>query len=130
MKTYPIDLAVVFATLMACFCAPPNASKTVSNTAIGVSLRTVAAGAIALFSARCSILGEINDVQHQGWCKTIEVLEEDQRQAHQVALFSEARPAPTLDPATVQVKLRELQLHRPRQWGGVGWPVSSGINWH
>lgn len=62
-------------------------------------------------------LGEINDVQHQGWCKTIEVLEEDQRQAHQVALFSEARPAPTLDPATVQVKLRELQLHRPRQWG-------------
>jgi hypothetical protein len=62
-------------------------------------------------------LGEINDVQHQGWCKTIEVLEEDQRQAHQVALFSEARPAPDLDPATVQVKLRELQLHRPRQWG-------------
>jgi hypothetical protein len=56
-------------------------------------------------------------VQPQGWCKTIEGLEEDQRQAHQVALFSEARPAPTLDPATVQVKLRELQLHRPRQWG-------------
>jgi hypothetical protein len=62
-------------------------------------------------------LGEINDVQHPGWCKTIEVLEEGQRQAHQVALFSEARPAPDLDQATVQVKLRELQLHRPRRWG-------------
>ena len=62
-------------------------------------------------------LGEINDVQHQGWCKTIEVLEEGQRQAHQVALFSEARPAPDLDQATVQVKLCELQLHRPRRWG-------------
>jgi transposase len=62
-------------------------------------------------------LGEINDVQHHGWCKTIEVLEEGQRQAHQVALFSEARPAPDLDQATVQVKLRELQLHRPRRWG-------------
>lgn len=62
-------------------------------------------------------LGEINDVQHQGWCKTIEVLEEGQRQAHQVALFPEDRPAPDLDQATVQIKLRELQLHRPRQWG-------------
>lgn len=62
-------------------------------------------------------LGEINDVQHHGWCKTIEVLEEGQRQAHQVALFSEARPEPDLDQATVQVKLRELQLHRPRRWG-------------
>jgi hypothetical protein len=61
-------------------------------------------------------LGEINDVQHQGWCKTIEVLEEGQRQAHQVALFSEARPAPDLDQATVPVKLRELQLPRPRRW--------------
>jgi hypothetical protein len=62
-------------------------------------------------------LGEINDVQPQGWCKTIEVLEEGQRQAHQGALFSEDRPAPDLDQATVQVKLRELPLHRPRQWG-------------
>jgi hypothetical protein len=33
-----------------------------------------------------------------------------------VALCSEARPAPELDQASVQVKLRELQLHRPRQW--------------
>jgi hypothetical protein len=53
---------------------------------------------------------------HHGWCKTIEVLEEGQRQAHQVALFSEARPAPDLDQATVPVKLRELQLPRPRRW--------------
>jgi Transposase len=62
-------------------------------------------------------LGEINDGQHHGWCKTIEALEEGQRQAQQMALFPEDRPAPDLDQATVQVKLCELQLHRPRQWG-------------
>jgi len=62
-------------------------------------------------------LGEINDVQHPGWCKTIEVLEEGQRQTHQMALFPEDRPVPDLAQATVQVKLCELQLHRPRQWG-------------
>ncbi len=36
----------------------------------------------------------------------------------QLALFNAERPAPELDCEVVQVRLNELSLHRPRQWGG------------
>ena len=62
-------------------------------------------------------LGEINDSQKAAWCRTIDVLDEDQNTSAQVALFPEDRPAPTLDCDVVQVRLSGLKLHRPRQWG-------------
>ena len=62
-------------------------------------------------------LGEINDSQKAAWCRTIEVLDEDQGASAQVALFPEDRPAPALDCDVVQVRLSRLSLHRPRQWG-------------
>jgi hypothetical protein len=62
-------------------------------------------------------LGEINDSQKGAWCKTIEVLREDHGQRVQMALFPEDRGAPALDCEVVRVKLSELQLHHPRQWG-------------
>ena len=62
-------------------------------------------------------LGEINDSQKGAWCKTIEVLREDQGQRVQMALFPEDRGAPALDCEVVRSKLSELQLHHPRQWG-------------
>lgn len=62
-------------------------------------------------------LGEINDSQKAAWCKTIEVLREDQGQGVQMALFPEDQGAPALDCEVVRIKLSELQLHHPRQWG-------------
>lgn len=62
-------------------------------------------------------LGEINDSQKAAWCRTIDVLDEDQNASAQVALFPEDRPAPALDCDVVQVRLSGLKLHRPRQWG-------------
>lgn len=62
-------------------------------------------------------LGEINDQQHVAWCKTIEVVQEGQCKPRQVAIFPEDRQAPVLGCDVVQVKLSELQLKRPRQWG-------------
>jgi hypothetical protein len=62
-------------------------------------------------------LGEINDQQHAAWCKTIEVAQQGKRRPQQVAIFPEDRPAPELDCDVIQVKLSELQLKRPRQWG-------------
>ena len=62
-------------------------------------------------------LGEINDVQHDVWCKTIEVLDRSESKLQQIALFPADRPAPELEHESVQVKLGELQLKRPRQWG-------------
>ena len=61
-------------------------------------------------------LGEINDGQKAAWCRTIEVLQTDSS-AKQMALFPTDRQAPELDCEVVQVKLNELRLHRPRQWG-------------
>jgi hypothetical protein len=82
VKTYSIDLAVVFATLLACFCAPPNASKTARNTAYWSIVENRRCRGKRIVQHQVLYLGEINDVQHQGWCKTIEALEEGQRQAH------------------------------------------------
>ena len=62
-------------------------------------------------------LGEINDRQHAAWCKTIEVVQEGSRKPRQVAIFPEDRQVPELDCDVVQVKLNELQLKQPRQWG-------------
>jgi hypothetical protein len=62
-------------------------------------------------------LGEINDNQQAAWCKTIEVLQEGQAQPQEMAIFPEDRIAPALDCEIVSIKLSELQLYRPRQWG-------------
>src|ERR1700722_5474533 len=62
-------------------------------------------------------LGEINDTQRAAWCRTIEAFDEDGQQARQIALFPEDRQAPALNCDVVHVRLSELRLHRPRQWG-------------
>ena len=63
-------------------------------------------------------LGEINDSQRAAWCRTIEVFQEGRSQAKQMAIFPEDRVAPALECEVVQIKLSELRLHHPRQWGG------------
>jgi len=62
-------------------------------------------------------LGEINDSQKAAWCKTIEVFDEGGEQPRQLALFPDDRVAPVLDCEVVQIRLNQLQLRRPRQWG-------------
>ncbi len=62
-------------------------------------------------------LGEINDSQRAAWCKTIDVVLEEEKQLHQIAIFPEDRKAPVLDCDVVQVKLHRLQLKKARQWG-------------
>jgi hypothetical protein len=62
-------------------------------------------------------LGEINDSQRAAWCQTIEAFDVDRGHARQVALFPEDRVAPPLDCDVVHVRLNEMRLRRPRQWG-------------
>jgi len=61
-------------------------------------------------------LGEINDSQKAAWTRAIEVFAEE-GEARQMAIFPDDRPAPQLACEVVQIRLRELSLHRPRQWG-------------
>src|SRR6202049_710202 len=63
-------------------------------------------------------LGEINDTQELAWRRSMEVLEEGAAQPRTLSLFPEDRCAGVLaDASVVHVKLSQLQLRRPRQWG-------------
>jgi transposase len=63
-------------------------------------------------------LGEINDTQHESWCRTIEVFDEKRERTMPLALFPADRQLPNFAADFgVQVRLKEMELHRPRQWG-------------
>jgi Transposase DDE domain len=63
-------------------------------------------------------LGEINSSQAAVWRKAIEVLDEDAGRAQTLALFPEDRcDAIASDASIVQLRLSEMRLCRPRQWG-------------
>jgi len=62
-------------------------------------------------------LGEINDSQHEAWQKTIEVFEEGHATPRTVALFPEDRATTISAESIVRIRLKEMHLCRPRQWG-------------
>jgi transposase len=62
-------------------------------------------------------LGEINDSQQAAWRKTIEVFAEGAARPQTMTLFPEGRPVVVDDETVVQIRLKELELRRPRQWG-------------
>src|ERR1700683_605842 len=71
-------------------------------------------------------LGEINDSQHEAWCRQIEAFDEGARRHRQLALFPADRAVPEHAKADgVQVRLEAMELHRPRQWARAGSPVIS-----
>jgi transposase len=64
-------------------------------------------------------LGEINDTQQASWCKSIEVFQEKNGDRRQLSLFADdAKEIPDLANEVVRIRLNELSLHHPRQWGG------------
>lgn len=62
-------------------------------------------------------LGEINSSQQAAWRKTIELLEEGSARPRTVALFPEERARALEDENIVRIRLDQLELRRPRQWG-------------
>lgn len=63
-------------------------------------------------------LGEINSSQELAWRKSIEVIEDGATRARSLSLFPEDRCAGVLpDESIVRLRLSELSLRRPRQWG-------------
>ena len=63
-------------------------------------------------------LGELNDVQHAGWIQAIQALQPATEQAQELALFpDDVRILPTLDYPIVQIRIDQIRLMRPRQWG-------------
>ena len=80
-----------------------------------VENRRVAGGRVV--QRHALYLGEINDSQQEAWRKTIEIFEEGQARPRTVALFPEDRCAAVGDPDIVRIRLSQLSLQRPRQWG-------------
>jgi len=63
-------------------------------------------------------LGEINDSQELAWRKSIEVFDEGRQHPTTLSLFPEDRCEGLLsDSSVVRLKLSEIKLYRPRQWG-------------
>ncbi|MGH8678267.1 MAG: IS1634 family transposase, partial [Burkholderiales bacterium] len=63
-------------------------------------------------------LGEINSSQELAWRRSIEVVDEATRAARTLALFPEDRcEGVGADASIVRLKLAQLRLERPRQWG-------------
>ena len=62
-------------------------------------------------------LGEINDSQRAAWQKSIEVFENDGKEPTQMSIFPDDRTPQGGREPVIQVRLNELELHRPRQWG-------------
>jgi hypothetical protein len=63
-------------------------------------------------------LGEINDTQQLAWRRSIEVFEDGAGQPRTLSLFPEDRCEGLLpDTSIVRLKLSQVRLCRPRQWG-------------
>lgn len=62
-------------------------------------------------------LGEINDSQQAAWRKTLEVFDETQQQYSTLSLFPDDREIPGEAVNSLQVKLQEMELRRPRAFG-------------
>ena len=81
-----------------------------------VENRRVAGGRIA--QRHVLYLGEINSSQELAWRKSIEVLEDGERVPRSLALFPEDRcEGLAADASIVRLRLSQLSLCRPRQWG-------------
>jgi len=63
-------------------------------------------------------LGEINDSQRLSWERAIAVFDEGAGETRQMALFPADRTPPAGGLDALQVRLHELTLSHPRQWGG------------
>jgi hypothetical protein len=66
---------------------------------------------------RILYLGEINDSQELAWRKTLEIFDESQQQYTTLSLFPDDRELPAEAIDSIQVKLHEMELHRPRAFG-------------
>lgn len=80
-----------------------------------VESRRYAGGKVA--QRHVMYLGEINDSQRLAWEKTISVVDEESGEERQLALFASERTAAPSEIEAVQVRMDQLKLSHPRQWG-------------
>src|SRR5215510_14463664 len=75
-------------------------------------------------------LGEINDSQREQWIRAIVVFDKDAGAMEQLKLFAAERRLLAAASDRVVVRLKDFELHRPRQWGAAGFLASCGKNFN
>jgi hypothetical protein len=80
-----------------------------------VENRRVAGGRVV--QQQVLYLGEINSSQREAWRTTIEVFEDGSPSTRTMALFPDDRTHEIDDDQVVQIRLKDVELRRPRQWG-------------
>jgi len=63
-------------------------------------------------------LGEINDAQRAQWCSALDVFDDSSHSFRQMSLFPDDRVPPVQVTNPIQIRLGQMTLHHPRQWGG------------
>ena len=99
--------------------------RTARRTSIGASSRNKRLDGGGVVQRHVLYLGEINSSQAEVWRKAIEVFDADAGSSSTLALFLEDRCEVAVEDASVvRLRISEMRLHRPRQWGLlVGGPV-------
>lgn len=116
VKTHPLDLSfALLKYVRAMFLRVSNRRKDVKDHRYYSIVENARVRGGKHVQKTLLYLGEINDSQKAAWIKTIDAIEE--RSHRQTALFPEDRDIPEGLDAGVQVRLKELRLLRPRQWG-------------
>ena len=63
-------------------------------------------------------LGEINDSQQVAWRRSIDIFDHGENVARTVALVAAERQIEQDNQAIVRIRVDEMKLRHPRQWGG------------
>src|ERR1700739_4973180 len=63
-------------------------------------------------------LGEISGSQQVAWRRSIEIFDQGEKVARTVALVAAERQIEQDSQAIVRIRVDEMELRRPRQWGG------------
>ena len=98
------------------------AGRTARSTATFSVVENKRVGGGRVVQRHVLYLGEINDSQELAWRKSIEVFEDGGERPRTLSLFPEDRCEGLLpDGSIVRLKLSQMRLRRPRQWGAAGW---------
>lgn len=92
---------------------------------IGTSWRTVASPPERQSSNRFSISARSTTGSKRRGRRRFELFEEGESRPRQIALFPEDSPPAISDEEVVRVRLKDLELHHPRQWGACWLALSS-----
>ena len=100
-----------------CFCVAPHGRKRAKEHHYWSLVENKRVGGGRVVQRHVLYLGEINSSQQEAWRKSIEIFEEGKARPTTVALFPEERIGPAEDASIVRLRLDDIALRRPRQWG-------------